>query len=196
MDALPHISSVPKAPTEAERKRRLASEVIDISLALPHASFVSQAPTEAERKRRLASQITYVHSDWAKAGLWFDKFLIFTILLNTLSFAVSTDEDTIAAYPWVKEICYSIEYITVAIFTLEYVVRLAVIGEHDSYRGVMGLIRYMCTIPALVDLCSIVPFFIDLVTPKDDLPALQFVRLLRLLRIMMMGEYALAFRDM
>ena len=49
---------------------------------------------------------------------------------------------------------------------------------------------------ALVDLLSIAPFYFDLVTPRDDFPAVQFIRVLRLLRILVAGEYAGAFRDM
>lgn len=156
----------------------------------------NEAPTKAERLEREESQLTFSPGAWARAGLWLEKLMIVVIFLNTLAFILSTDEDIIAASPWLKAVFEVIEVGTVVLFTAEYLLRLCVIGEHDKFGGPFGLVRYMVSPFALVDLASIIPFYIDLLTPEDDLPALQFIRLLRLLRIMMTGAYGAAFRDM
>lgn len=72
------------------------------------------------------------------------------------------------------------------IFTIEYAMRLAAIGLNDQYTGAGGLLRFVLTPFSMVDLMAILPWYVDLVynPGQNDIPALQFIRLFRLLRIM------------
>eukprot|EP01043_Picozoa_sp_COSAG02_P059437 COSAG02_NODE_7578_length_2950_cov_43.277447_1_plen_864_part_10 len=131
------------------------------------------------------------------------------IFLNVFSFVLSTvcvirtatwhegdDECTEkTADGWPYHIFHAIEVVSVIVFTIEYVLRLLVIGHNDEYEGPLGLPKYVLSPFALVDLASILPFYLDLITPADDIPPVQFIRLLRVLRIMALGEYAKAFAD-
>ena len=87
-----------------------------------------------------------------------------------------------------------LEILTVLVFTIDYICRFYVAGEEDlQYRGFVGRLRFMCTFFSLVDLVSIVPFYVDFAVP-GNLPASQFLRMFRLLRMMKMeGRYIEAF---
>lgn len=158
--------------------------------------IMPQAPSARERKEREASLLTFQHSDWAKAGLLFERVVIVVILINVTAFALSTDEVLMNRVPGLEMGVVLVELVTVGLFTAEYLLRLATCGVHDRFKGFTGLIRHMLSPFALVDLLSIAPFYFDLVSPRDDLPAVQFVRVLRLLRVLVTGEYSGAFRNM
>lgn len=135
--------------------------------------------------------------------------MVALIFLNVFSFVLSTvcvirtatwhdgdDECTEqTADEWPGEIFSAIEKVSVVVFTIEYVLRLLAIGHNDEYEGPLGLFKYVLSPFALVDLASILPFYLDLITPTDDIPPVQFIRLLRVLRIMALGDYAKAFAD-
>ena len=80
------------------------------------------------------------------------------------------------------------EVISVALFTIEYAVRVwaAVERQHPRYRApVLGRIRYMLTPMALVDLIAILPFYLGILTPVD----LRFMRVFRLFLIFKLTRY-------
>lgn len=132
-----------------------------------------------------------------KAGLRFEYFTVALIILNVACFVLSSDEEI---HGKLEQIFWTVEVITTCIFTLEYCVRLYAIVEHRSidgdtpYRGNYGRLKWAVTDPfSWVDLASILPFYIDLAVP-EDLPASQFIRLLRLFRMMKVeGRYLRAF---
>ena len=135
------------------------------------------------------------------------------VFLNVVCFALSTVEDgdewlvdvspdTVSA---LRSVFLWVERVSVGIFTLEYLARLATITVCDEFRGWealelrgsgWGVLRFALTPFALLDLVSVLPFFVDLVLSGDQIPAVQFVRLLRIFRVLASGEYAEAFRAM
>ena len=86
-----------------------------------------------------------------------------------------------------------LEPLTVGIFTVEYLIRLYAIGAHATYRhkGLYGRLQWAVTFYPLVDLLSIAPYYIDLVTPGDIMPTTFFrtFRLLRLFRLFKAGKF-------
>ena len=79
-------------------------------------------------------------------------------------------------------------------FTVDYALRFYVAGvEEPKHRGFVGRLRFICTFFSLVDLVSIVPFYLDFAI-AGNLPASQFLRMFRLLRMMKVeGRYIEAF---
>lgn len=163
--------------------------------------------TAQERAEKDRARLKYRRSEPAEAGLVFEKCMVALILTNVFSFVLSTvcvirtakwhdaecTESTASGWP--GHVFDAIEVVSVAVFTIEYVLRLLVIGHNDDYEGPLGLLKYLLSPFALVDLASILPYYLDLITPADDIPPVQFIRLLRVLRIMALGEYAKAFKD-
>jgi voltage-gated potassium channel len=80
------------------------------------------------------------------------------------------------------------EVVSVALFTVEYVVRLwaAVESGHGRHRRpLLGRLRYMLTPLALVDLIAILPFYLGFLIPVD----LLFVRVFRMFLIFKLTRY-------
>ena len=78
------------------------------------------------------------------------------------------------------------EYVSVAIFTVEYALRLWVATEHGLHGHrdpVRARLRFAATPFALIDLAAILPFYLAFFVPGLDLRMLRIFRLLRLLKL-------------
>lgn len=111
-----------------------------------------------------------------------DHVIVVSVLLSVISIILET-------VPWIhkpfqKEF-YAIEIFTVVIFSLEYVGRLYSCCEMPKYQEpIVGRIKYMFTLGALIDLVAVLPFFIGLAFHEEfDLRFLRVFRLSRLLKI-------------
>eukprot|EP00980_Cylindrotheca_fusiformis_P006926 scaffold1442_cov128-Cylindrotheca_fusiformis.AAC.47 len=84
-----------------------------------------------------------------------------------------------------------LEIVTVAIFTVEYVLRLKTCDLEDpKYKGFVGRLRYIPSFFSLVDLASTLPFYVDALLPKTNVAGSAFLRMFRLLRMMRVeGRY-------
>jgi voltage-gated potassium channel len=117
------------------------------------------------------------------AGLIVETVLVALIVLNLLVY-------TLQSVPWIDAEHHAellmFEYVTVGVFTLEYLARLwtAVEDPGLARRGAIGArLRVIGRPLMLVDLLSIAPTYIALFFPMFDLRVLRMVRLLRLLKI-------------
>jgi voltage-gated potassium channel len=87
----------------------------------------------------------------------------------------------------------AIEVITIAIFTIEYVVRLWACVDYPAYRRLTPLrarLRYVVTGGALIDLITVLPFYLALVVPTE----LRLLVVFRLLRILKLARYSTGLR--
>jgi len=116
----------------------------------------------------------------------FQAFLIALIVLNIVNFIVSTEP----AYRNDKTVFNVIDGISVILFTIEYALRLWCIVENPSFRDpVRGRLSYAVTISALVDMFSILPFYISFFVPAE-LPFSAWLRGFRILRILKAEQYS------
>jgi voltage-gated potassium channel len=108
------------------------------------------------------------------------------ILLSVISVILETEESLYAQF---QAIFNGFEIVTVVIFTLEYVLRLWVCTLDPRYRSpIRGRLRYACTPMALIDLLSILPFYLPVT--GLDFRFIRAVRLTRLFRILKLGHYS------
>jgi hypothetical protein len=85
-----------------------------------------------------------------------------------------------------------LDVITVAIFTLEYFLRLATAPLDPEYAGKkFARLRYATSFYALVDLIAIAPFYLAIFVTMDA-QMIQALRLLRLLRVFKLSRYVVA----
>ncbi|MFO1073795.1 MAG: cyclic nucleotide-gated ion channel [Geminicoccaceae bacterium] len=83
----------------------------------------------------------------------------------------------------------AVEYGCIALFTIEYAVRVWVAVEDRAGRyehPLRGRLRYMATPMALIDLLAILPTYLALIVPGDFL----LLRTLRILRILKITRYS------
>jgi voltage-gated potassium channel len=117
--------------------------------------------------------------------------LLNLIVLNLLAVILETVPTLEARYASAFSI---FENVSVAIFSVEYVLRLWSCTTNPKYRqGVAGRIRFALTPLALVDLIAIAPAYM----PGDvflDLRYARIVRLVRLLRVLKMARYSRTLR--
>ncbi len=119
-----------------------------------------------------------------------DVFFVALIILNVVAMILETVESCRRMAPrffaW-------FEAVSVFIFTIEYAFRLWSCTVTKEYRQpVFGRIRFMFTPLAIVDLLSIIPFYLPFL--GVDLRSLRVVRLFRAIRILKFGRYSEAMK--
>lgn len=112
------------------------------------------------------------------AGYAFDVMLIITILINSLLIIVESVESIRLIH---GPTLLLIQYVFVAVFTVEYVLRIIVVEDRR---------RYLASFFGIIDLLAIVPFYVAFLFPVARLfPVLRTLRLLRLFSVFKMARY-------
>jgi len=128
-------------------------------------------------KKRLFEVLEASGKDSLPARI-FATSIITLIVLNVISVALETEDGIYGAH---RVLFKWFEVFSVAIFTVEYCLRIWVCTTNPKYRGaIRGRIKYILSPLALVDLLAILPFYLPMVIPLD----LRFLRALRLVRLM------------
>ncbi len=123
---------------------------------------------------------------------WFDYFMIVLIVTNVIAVVLETVESLSVAY---KTFFDAFELFSVAVFSIEYVLRIwtAVESEDNRFRPpVAGRIRYSMTWLALIDSIAILPFYLAAFLSVD----LRFMRVFRLLRLLKLTRYSAALQTL
>ncbi len=122
-------------------------------------------------------------------GRVFNAVLMTTIVINVATVVLGTLPDIPA---WVHLLFERIELASVALFTVEYVLRLwvSIDDPHRQFRHpLFGRLRYAVTPMAIIDLIAIAPFFLGHFTGIEP----EFALLLRVLRLAKMIHFTGAF---
>ncbi|MEL7539429.1 MAG: ion transporter [Pseudomonadota bacterium] len=121
-----------------------------------------------------------------------NSFIFALVLISFLGLALETEETIGPA--WRVGIDY-LNIAIVAIFAIEYVIRVWVAGEDPRYQGLSGRLRYMATPYAIADLVAFLPELLwILLTPAgvgDDV--LIILRVLRIARLVKLARFVPAF---
>ena len=118
--------------------------------------------------------------------------LVALILINVVAAVFETVASLWGEYRWLFR---GVEYVSLVVFSVEYVVRLWVSVEHPRARGKpawLARLAYAVTPAALVDLIAILPFFLEAFTDTH----LQVLVLVRLLRLFKLGRYSTGFQSL
>jgi hypothetical protein len=119
-------------------------------------------------------------------GNIFASAITLLILLNVLSVIIDSIQ-SIKHGP-VHHYLGIFEVISVAIFTAEYLIRFFAVGANTQYSGWKRL-SWMFTFYALIDMASIVPFYVNVAFTGSLTSSSTFVRCFRLLRLLKAAEY-------
>lgn len=122
------------------------------------------------------------------------KIVVFSIfaliILNVTAVILETEKFIAVKY---SVFLYYFEVFSIAIFTIEYILRLWTCSSRKKYSGFNGKIRYMFTTLALIDLISIIPFYLPLLF-IIDLRFIRIIRLFRIFRLLKTTRYSPAFK--
>lgn len=108
------------------------------------------------------------------------------IILNVIAVAMETMEPLQQQY---GGYFLAFEIFSVAVFTIEYVLRLWVCTENPLWQQVnptKARLRHALTPFAIIDLLAILPFYLAFIVPVD----LRFLRVFRLIRLLKLARYS------
>ena len=123
---------------------------------------------------------------------WVNLALIILIVLNVIAFAVETLPGIGQRYGAYFE---AFNVISVAIFTVEYVLRIWSAVEIPVFHGERpwkARLHYACNPLLIVDLLAILPFYLSFLVTID----LRVLRVLRLLRFLKILRYSAALQSL
>ena len=120
-----------------------------------------------------------VDSTETPAGRLFDLTVQTLVVLSLVSFSIETLPNL--SMPWQRALNVA-EAVIVALFTVEYALRIGVAGRKLSF---------IFSFFGIIDLLAIVPFYLSL---GVDLRSIRVFRLLRLFRILKIARYSEAIR--
>lgn len=137
-------------------------------------------------KKERVYEVIREEEDKSLAGEIFDWVMLFLIVLN-LAFLFM---DTFTMPKWYKPVTDLVEMVTTLAFTIEYILRIWVAPvEFAALKPAKARVKYIFSLMAIVDLLSVIPFYLRFVLPFD-LSVLRVFRFIRLMRIIKVTRYS------
>lgn len=151
------------------------------------------SPSAANRARKHIYDLLLSPAIDTRAEYWMRVGIAVLIFVNVLIVILETVPEVHAACDQFFQV---IEVFSVAVFAVEYVLRLWAIVEEPGFRHPWwGRVRYFFTFFALIDLFAILPFFLPHLI-SADLLIVRALRLFRLIRVLKLGRYSTSFEMM
>ena len=123
---------------------------------------------------------------------WVNAALMLLVVVNILAVIIASEHSIYLEYKlWFD----SFEYFSVAIFSVEYLLRLWTAALNPQFEGSpwQRRRRYMLSLSGMVDLIAILPSSLTFLIPGIDLRSLRAIRLLRILKF---THYSYALQDL
>jgi len=105
------------------------------------------------------------------------------ILVTVIAIILESDEDIYNRY---KSIFWALEALSLAVFTIEYILRVWSSAEIKKYQNFKGRVKYILTPMALVDLMAVLPVWFGFFIYRD----LMILRGLRLIRVFKLTRHS------
>jgi voltage-gated potassium channel len=121
-----------------------------------------------------------------------DRFLVILILVNLIAVALESIPQYEALY---GGIFAAIEFFSLVVFTLEYVLRLWSAVEHGPHQHMAprrARLKYALSPAGIIDLIAVLPFWFAMVLPGD----LRVVLVFRMVRFFKFARYSPAMRSL
>jgi voltage-gated potassium channel len=122
-----------------------------------------------------------------KVSLVFDWGLIILIVLNIVAVILNSFESLRMRYAdWFS----LFELVSIVPFTIEYLLRIWTADlKYPGKSRISSIFSFVFSALGIIDLCSILPFYLPLTTAVD-LRVLRILRLAKTLRILKIGRYS------
>ncbi len=122
----------------------------------------------------------------SKADKAINIFIITLIVLNVIAVMMETVHPLYLKH---KTLFDTFDFISVIIFTVEYVLRVWSCTHDPRYKGsIKGRLKYMFTFGALIDLLAFLPYYLQAII-GFDLRILRLLRLMRFFRLFRLTAY-------
>lgn len=126
------------------------------------------------------------------AGRIVNAAFVTLILVNVTAVVLESVPDLAQRY---GTLFFAIEIVSLVVFTLEYLLRLWIAGAHEVRTGTSpwrAPIAYATSFGGIVDLLSVLPFWLALVLPFD----LRAILVLRVFRFLKLARHSLGVRSL
>jgi len=108
-----------------------------------------------------------------------EKIIFFLIILNCVFVIVESEKLIYLQYSQFFDLA---KFFFGIIFLIEYICRLIAVDQIDKFKGLSGKIKYIFTLPALIDLIALVPLFLIGVNEGFLVRLLRAIRIFSILR--------------
>ena len=137
------------------------------------------------RKMRMYEILENLRED-DPIALWTGRLLMALIMVSVMATIFETVKSLHDAY---RGAFFVLEAFCVAVFSLEYLLRLWSCTAHPKFHhSIGGRLRYMFKPMMIIDLLSILPFFLPFLLP--DMRFLRVLRMFRLFRLFKLARYS------
>jgi voltage-gated potassium channel len=145
----------------------------------------------ADRRRRVY-EILERGAAGDRVSLLVDRGLVALIIVNLAAVVFESVPSLAVRHQiWFD----AIEYLSLAVFTIEYCLRLWVAVEHAPHQHLpasIARLKYAFGAPGIIDLLSVVPFWLSFLLPAD----LRIILVLRMIRFLKIARYSPAMRSL
>lgn len=126
------------------------------------------------------------HHESRRTNHYFNCLIIGIIILNVAVIFLETYQSLYLRYiPYFT----IFELFTIVVFTIEYLMRVWTCTQYPAYsHPIYGRLRFMVSIPMIIDFLATFPFYIALMIPLDP-RVISYLRLFRLFRILKILRY-------
>src|SRR5216683_7909980 len=141
-------------------------------------------------KRRLAEVLEEQVGD--RPGRIVGRLIVLLILVNLAAVTLESVPNLAARYGMLFS---TIEIVSLLVFTVEYLVRIWVAGEHPAQRHLQASKarwRYVLSPSGVIDLLSVLPFWFAFVLPTD----LRVLLMFRIMRFLKLARYSPGMRSL
>ena len=117
--------------------------------------------------RKIAFEILERNVAGSRTSLFVNGVLVLLILGSVLSVILESNKELSQAY---GELFWKVEILVVAVFTIEYFVRIWVSVDLSRFQGMSPLkarLRYLFTPRALIDFMAIAPLYVQFLVKHD-----------------------------
>ncbi len=126
-----------------------------------------------------------------KGDVFIEYFISGLIILNVICIFLESYKSINAQF---KEAFYFIEVFSIIVFSLEYLIRIWIADlQHPKLSATKARLKYICSFLGLIDLASILPFYLPYFF-KIDLRVIRVLRLFRLLRLLKLNRHSKAIK--
>lgn len=133
----------------------------------------------------------FLHAQVSPGAVTFDYFINFLIVGTGITFCIDTLDFSSVALGTFMDI---FEFLAVLVFTAEYLAKLYSCNEDPKFaNGTTGLLVYISSFLPMVDLLSVLPYWIEIILVGSIAVESNLVKALRLLRILRFEKYTHAF---
>lgn len=116
---------------------------------------------------------------------YFDIFIITLIILNVIAIVLESVEQIRSNFQPIFDI---FEFVSVVVFTIEYVLRVWTANLHPAYKKPFwGNLKFSFTPLAVIDLLAFIPFYLPFV--GVDLRLIRVLRIFRIFRLFKIARY-------